>query len=61
MTMKFLVQYKYINKRTGNVASTGGVNVEAKDRYEAEGKALAELKRHPRVQGTDGYNIELKI
>lgn len=57
---KFLVSYKYISKKTGKVAGTGSVNVEATNKNEAEAKALTELKNHPRVQGTEGYTVEVK-
>ena len=50
--MRYLVSYKYISNKTGNVVHTGSVSVEAQDKSEAEGKAMAELKRNPRVQGT---------
>ena len=57
---KWLVSYKYISKKTGSVANSGSIYVEAKDKYEAESKAEAELRRNPRVQGTEGYTIEVK-
>ena len=54
---KFYVNYKYVSRKTGNVANSGGIYVEANDRNEAEAKALVELKRNPRVQGTEGFDV----
>lgn len=58
--MKFLVQYKYIIRKTGNVVFSSGINIEAKDRYEAEAKATAELRRNPRFQSTEDYYLEVR-
>ena len=57
--MRYQVHYEYISRKTGHVANQGTISVEASDKYEAEAKALEELRRHPRVQGTEGYDIEV--
>ena len=54
---KFYVTYKYVSRKTRNVANSGGIYVDAENRAEAETKALVELKRNPRVQGTEGFDI----
>ena len=60
MMSNWIVNYKYISKKTKHVVNQGSVSVQASNKNEAESKALAELKNHPRVQGTEGFDIEVR-